>query len=206
MKVLIVSKTRMGPYLCVGGLTETSQSVRLLQPNGQNQPLDTPFNVGDVWDVNIEPLDDCVPPHVEDVRTTPVKRLRQVADIRTSILRHVTSWSGDLSVAYDGLLRFTSSGAGYIAEWGGIPRMSTGFWVADADLVCILDPKIKYRYFNPRSRREVIIPYVGVANWVERIPTGTLIRLSLARWWRPDDADPSLEERCYLQLSGWYGI
>lgn len=25
-----------------------------------------------------------------------------------------------------------------------------------------------------------------------------------ARRWKPRDADPSFEERCYAQLSGWY--
>jgi hypothetical protein len=30
------------------------------------------------------------------------------------------------------------------------------------------------------------------------------MRISLARWWKPDDSE--LSERCYLQLSGWYGL
>ncbi len=47
------------------------------------------------------------------------------------------------------------------------------------------------------------IPYVGLKeNPPEIIPQGTLLRLSLAHWWTPEDADT--EERCYLQLSGWY--
>ena len=47
------------------------------------------------------------------------------------------------------------------------------------------------------------MPYVGFADPIERIPKGALVRVSLARWWRPDDA-PDMEERCYLQLSGWF--
>ena len=34
------------------------------------------------------------------------------------------------------------------------------------------------------------------------IPKGKIIRLSLAKWWKPEDSD--IELRCYLQLSGWY--
>ena len=39
---------------------------------------------------------------------------------------------------------------------------------------------------------------------IKVIPAGTLVRVSLARWWRPEDSEPNFEERCYLQLSGWY--
>ncbi len=45
------------------------------------------------------------------------------------------------------------------------------------------------------------IPYAGVTQAIQRIPKGTLIRVSLARWWNKDD---KTEERCYLQLSGFY--
>ncbi len=45
-------------------------------------------------------------------------------------------------------------------------------------------------------------PYVGFESKVDRIPAGTLMRMSLARWWKPEDSD--MNERCYLQLSGWY--
>lgn len=43
--------------------------------------------------------------------------------------------------------------------------------------------------------------YVGLQD-VEVIPAETLIRLSLANWWVPEDGN--VERRCYLQLSGWY--
>lgn len=45
------------------------------------------------------------------------------------------------------------------------------------------------------------IKYVGFAEPINKIPAGTLVRVSLARWWRPTETS---EERCYLQLSGWY--
>ena len=35
------------------------------------------------------------------------------------------------------------------------------------------------------------------------IPAGTLVRVSLAHWWRPED-DHTGELRCYVQLSGWF--
>ena len=47
------------------------------------------------------------------------------------------------------------------------------------------------------------MPYVGFEEAVETIPAGTLVRVSLARWW---DTNGTTEDRCSLQLSGWYGL
>ena len=44
--------------------------------------------------------------------------------------------------------------------------------------------------------------YVGLQPTEDIIPKGTLLRVSLARWWSPNDVE--VENRCYLQLSGWY--
>lgn len=50
-------------------------------------------------------------------------------------------------------------------------------------------------------KKEIRIKFVGYQDAIDRIPQGTIIRLSLANWW---DKDGSAENRCYLQLSGWY--
>ena len=79
--------------------------------------------------------------------------------------------------------------------------MSTGYWEPDIILTRgEYNGRVKYCYDSPGSRW--ILPYVGCAEPLDRIPQGTLLRVSLARWWRPDDSD--FELRCYLQLSGWY--
>ncbi len=46
------------------------------------------------------------------------------------------------------------------------------------------------------------LKYVGAERAIPVIPAGTLIRVSLARWWAPEGSE--MEERCYVQLSGWY--
>lgn len=48
---------------------------------------------------------------------------------------------------------------------------------------------------------EIRIKFVGYQDPVDVIPSDTIIRLSLANWW---NGDGSGENRCYLQLSGWY--
>ena len=55
-------------------------------------------------------------------------------------------------------------------------------------------PKSDYRHMS----------YVGTQAPIEVIEKGRLVRVSLACWWKPQDADPDFEERCYAQLSGWY--
>lgn len=75
------------------------------------------------------------------------------------------------------------------------PQYSTEFWIPDRDLTLsnIWD---KNYYFYDKIR----VKYVGVEPPIDRIPAGTIIRLSLASWWD----DGSGEEKCYLQLSGCY--
>jgi len=108
-------------------------------------------------------------------------------------------WKGSSDVLFDGNLQWTSGGSGYISENGGIPTSSVGFWIPDKDLTR-KDFNDKVRYSYPLRWRN--ISYVGFQNPVDLIPAGTLVRVSLARWWSPNDN----EERCYLQLSGWYGL
>jgi hypothetical protein len=62
--------------------------------------------------------------------------------------------------------------------------------------------KVIYRYFGPQGLLDV--PFVGFDEPVDVIPAASLIRLSLARWWKHPEADEDFELRCYLQLSGWY--
>jgi hypothetical protein len=59
----------------------------------------------------------------------------------------------------------------------------------------------KVRYGYPKTTNWRSLPYVGFEEAAEIIPAGTLVRVSLARWW---DTNGTTEERCSLQLSGWY--
>jgi len=65
----------------------------------------------------------------------------------------------------------------------------------------LLYEKVRYLYPGETGKRS--LPYVGFASPVDTIPAGTLLRVSLARWW---DKYGETEERCSLQLSGWYDL
>lgn len=200
MKVLIVAKTHLFNALCVGGLArDTNANIRLMQPDGHYQPVDTQYEVGDVWDIEFSPQTNVVPPHVEDVIVQHSQRLGRVGNIKETLIKRITPWYGEPTNLFDGLIRFTKHGTGYIAKQTGVPHKSVGFWITN-QLLIREDYQNKIRYYTTDYRLRVT--YVGVAEAIETIPPQTLVRVSLARWWQPIDGD--LEMRCYLQLSGWY--
>lgn len=203
-RVLIVAKTHMKSGVCLGGLTRAqNRGVRLLPPNRPHYPADTQFEVGQVWDMEFHNAAGVEPPHVEDVFVTREKFVAQVPNIREILLARIHPWQGGPEQLYDGLLRI-SGGKGYISEHNAIPAMSTGFWIADQPLnlkYTLEHDHIKPMYRLSGSTIALTIPFVGFAEPIKQIPAGTLLRVSLARWF---DQNGRIERRCYLQLSGWY--
>lgn len=197
-RVLIVSKTRMrGDRVCVGGhdLDDNMRSLRLMRPDGSNMPADTAFEVGDIWEFQYSPSPHAVVPHVEDVlvRAEDARKVDARTDLAVFLRAEAVIWS---TGAFEGKLVRTSSGAGYVPIKGPFPSCSTGYWLAPADLRP--DGYGRYQFDSGGGTRR--IRYVGVAPETPTIPSGTLLRLSLARPWAPPSAPPGL----YLQLSGWY--
>lgn len=204
MDVIIVSKTHMTKAACVGGVLANGKFVRLLNSDGYNQDSDTDIEVGEVYTISFSEREDKTPPHIEDILVHSMtykftfESIDKMVEYLTSKLK-VKIWKGSSDVLFDGNLQWTSGGSGYISESGGVPNNSVGFWIPDKDLKRN-DFNEKVRYSYPIRWRN--ISYVGFQNPVDKIPAGTLVRVSLARWWSPNED----EERCYLQLSGWYGL
>jgi len=204
MKVIMVAKTRMGErYCCVGGLElDSRQSVRLLQSNGYNQPVDTPFEVGQIWDLEFDRRKDATPPHVEDVLVRSGRQVGEEPNLLEYLLQRIKPLRGDPKALFDGLLWSTEGGSGYISEAGGIPAQSVGFWMPNMTLTRA-DYGEKCRYQYPGDSMIRYLTYTGIADPEGSLEAGSLLRMSLARWWKPKHME-SQEERCYLQLSGWY--
>jgi len=195
----------MTERVCVGGINlETSKSVRLLTSYGKNQPADTPLEIGQVWDIDYAIPRELFPPHMEDVlvnRCTLVDGTCR--HIRGFIVKHMHPWEGSLVDTFDKKLNYTHGyKKGYIHQDSGIPSVSTGFWSPNSHL--ILKNMYDKNVFAYRDMSGVTyhIPYVGVEPPPEIIPVGSLVRLSLARWWKPEEKEE--DKKCYLQLSGWY--
>jgi len=203
MDVVIVSKTHMSHASCVGAVTGNGEFVRLLNEYGYNQDHDTSLKIGDVWTIEYLEKENRRPPHIEDILVSKKKykfsfeTIDKMVDYLKGKL-NIKIWEGSTDILFDSKIQWTIGGSGYISETGEIPDNSVGFWIPAKDLIRNdFQDKVKYSY--PIRWRS--ITFVGFQKPVEIIPAGTLIRVSLARWWSPND-----EERCYLQLSGWYGL
>jgi len=204
-RVLIVAKTHLGNDACVGGLAlDTNRNVRLLRPGGLHQPENTPFEVGQIWEVDFRPVSRVTPPHIEDVIVTEEQYIGQQPNLRDFLLERVQPWHGGPEKLFDGMLVLEGL-SGYISRRKGIPTCSVGFWLPDSSLIMTLkNNKPSYQIMDgngSRFGRSFAIKYVGFAPPKYRIPAGSLLRVSLARWWVQSEVN---EERCYLQLSGWY--
>lgn len=197
MKIWIVAKTRMKKMRCVGGVGEDGRSWRIMGPDGSHHREDTPFEVGQCWEMELRPVDGCRPPHVEDARLLSYELVGDGVPLARQLPSGVTVWSGGPQTLFDGHLRFTDTGRAYVGR-ESVPTCSTGFWRLDAPLRLRGDA-VRYGYQCGRHR--FAIKYVGVAEPVQELPAGTLVRVSLARWW---SGEHGVEERCYLQLSGWF--
>ncbi len=202
MNVLIVARTKMsGDWRCFGGLAEDGRPVRLLNASGFSWRSNIFFQVGQVWTMDLKPPRQVHPPHTEDVLASGYRFLRDEPDLKEHLLRRIKPWQGGIRRVFEGHLGFSRSGNGYICKRLGIPNHSTGFWIPDRDLVLRDDGK-HFDYFEERRRHG--LSFVGEEPPPRVLPAGTLIRVSLARWWKPADSAPDFEERCYLQISGWY--
>jgi hypothetical protein len=218
MDVIIVSKTHMHSAACIGGVLANGKFVRLLDEYGHNQDVNTSMNVGDVYTIFFNEREDKRPPHIEDILVLKMKFKFSFSPVEKMIeyLREklkVKIWEGGTEVVFDGKIKWTQSGSGYISESCETPENSVGFWISDKPLTRRdYQGKVKYSYppINSVDKGFIVerqwrsLPFVGFQSPVDTIPAGTLVRLSLARWWSPEDSD--VEERCYLQLSGWYGL
>ena len=203
MNVLIVAKTRRGSRACVGGITAEGQSVRLVAINeATDDRAGMEYEVGEVWAVEATPAPSPTPPHVEDVIVGRKRRLRTSTTLVSAIERLMPPKAGGREALYEGLTQATRAGVLYIAERTGVPPYSTQFWRPDRPLYRDEDAKrIRYRY--PTEDGGFTLTFVGFQEPVEVIPAGTLLRVSMSRWWRPKEK-PDGELRCYIQLSGWF--
>jgi hypothetical protein len=137
---------------------------------------------------------------MEDILVSHARFLEKKNNLQQLLIQRISPWRGGPHRLFGGLVRATGSGSGYVSHAAGVPGRSTGYWLPDRSLVRVLENgKERYQYPDERGIRN--LPYVGCAPSIPQIVEGTLVRVSLARWWSPDG---EFEQRCYLQLSGWF--
>ena len=206
MRVLIVAKTRMGGGACIGAITETGESVRLIPLNADpHDGANREYEIGDIWDITGEPETSLIPPHNENFVVNKKSRLHTTKDMKdlvSAIELLMPPKIGNPQELYEGLLKTTNSGSLYVRVGDDLPPYSTTFWRSDQPLIRDTEGKrIRYRYLTENG--DCTLTFAGFQEPVETIPVGTLLRVSLAHRWRPKD-EPAVEERHYAQLSGWF--
>lgn len=196
MEVLILSKTKYGQsQYCIGGLSLTDNKfIRLLNPGGYYQPIDTQLKIGDIWEISFTPSYNTRPPHNEDVIVNSKRFVIHIYNLKTFLNNQgVKIWKDSILNIFDGHLKWTGAGSGFLSEnQTNLPSNSVGFWIPDQDL----QYNNGYYYIDNKK-----LNYKGAVSPQQIIAKGSLIRLSLAKWWCPEDF---YESRCYLQLSGVY--
>ena len=206
MRVLIVAKTRLGSGACIGAITETGESVRLVPFNADpHDGANREYEVGEIWEIKGEQETSLIPPHNENFVVHKKSRLhttKDTKDLVSVIELLMPPKTGHPRVLYEGLLQNTESGRLHIAKQSDMPPYSTTFWRTDQPLTLDIE-KLKLRYRYPTENGGCTFTFGGFQEPLETIPAGTLLRVSLAHWWRPKDK-PTTEERCYAQISGWF--
>lgn len=209
MKVLIVSKTKMQHGFCVGGVSANGDFVRLLDENGHHPNNSTNYEIRQIWEIVYRsPSNPRSLPHSEDVCVI-FKKLKYCLNENITMIdflnqKNINIYQGPISNLFESKLQYTQNGVGFINR-NNIPQNSVCFWIANRDIIrSDYKGKIRYKYNDGSRHWGYNISYVGLSDPVDNIPQGTLIRMSLAHWWSPNDSD--VEDRCYLQLSGWYDI
>lgn len=198
-------------FVCVGGVdVDNRRSVRLLDARGRHETAETcPYTIWDIWDIDYYPNQRRLNPHTEDVNVTRRMKIDRVDAPNMSVNRfaelmlnsNIPIFRGSLFSVFDGKLRRTDMDKLYISK-EDVPTFSTCFWINDKRLLSYKNDRGRwqYRYTDMSNRYGYTISYVGSAEPLDTIEPGSLVRLSLAHWWKPEDSDD--EERCYLQLSG----
>ena len=183
----------------------------MLDSGGYHETIEQcPYDLLTIWNVEYIQTRRRPLPHVEDV-SVQCRQKASCNKVHPKELLKLPNYNIKVYInesllnTFEQKLCSTDSGSLFICERNGVPNFSTCFWICDKPLKrnrYSTEDKIKYDYYGVDGKW-YHITYVGVDNIPDLIPTGTLIRLSLAHWWHPDGQD---ENRCYLQLSGIYNV
>lgn len=225
--VVILARTQMnGNRVCVGGYSlRESRYVRLLVrenivqpvsfgrhrviPNSQNNHLKNmketePYHIGEIYTVEYENRDDIILPHCEDVIVLNSDLKYRPNDYEfLKFLPKIALFDLHIKNLFNGLLRWQNE-SGFLAEQSNLPNSSVMVVRLNHDLYLSKRDNDYYYYIDNNLRETFKVKYVGVydKSHIRKIPAGTFLRFSLARWW--DGNGQFSEKRAYLQLSAIY--
>ncbi len=219
MIAVVLAKTKMGKNICVGAAEVASgRPLRLIPAKQPDRKYGSWVRfdpaVGDTIELVGSPAPDIQPPHVEDFLVERFNRIGPLGQpLHEWIAKHCKVWTGPPACLFDGCLRVSGRGWRWLSRGPRMPAGSVGFWRLPFGLERA-DEGGKIRYCHRAGLGNASnINLSFVAN--DQIPPaviapGTLVRVSLARWWSPEGASEGAEneeyEKCWLQLSRVYPV
>lgn len=194
--------------VCVGALDAAGRSYRLHDADQEFRSGDSPPAIGERWVIKYEAAPD-TPPHVEDVHVHELRKRPGVNPTRF-IDDHARVHDGPIEHLFLGaLVPDPKSNRGKLClAPGRVPGFSVQFCRVDRDLwLDTFETPYGNKIYSYRAAEQpqFAVKYVGVrrppAEWLD---AGTLVRFSLAKWWKPSSSPDEEPEVCSLQLSGWF--
>ena len=201
--IVVVGVTKMGPVACVGALDcETGASYRLVRRDGHSPfEANTDLRPGAVLSVELLGPARQDPPHVEDVA---IGRYRQTGLMEPlALARFVLGtsqapiWRGGYERLFNGTLKQHKGLTVALRRGGSLPGCSTGFWIPSHPLVRSGEDRFLLQQDNVPLFEVKSVALEPIQE--HTLPAGSLLRVSLARWFKPAAKVP---EACWLQLSG----
>lgn len=227
MNVLIVARTKMHQdFRCIGGLMEIRngqyRSVRLMDgrggAEGDNWQADAPFQIGQIWDLEVTLPKLVEPPHVEDIGVRAFRLVQEAPEDTYWLIQSLKAnapkitplsvWKGSPNDLFkDGkqkvVLNATRAhgGSGYMTA-DHLAQVSVGFWYPDYPLLLDYQKGEPYYIYDKIYKHAGVtkLKYIGEAPPIEKIPAHTLVRVSLSRWTKIGD----FPDACWLMMSGWF--
>lgn len=226
-EAIIVAVTHMHEGRCCVGALQVERDAngqltpvrnwRLLTADGSFPMLSaTAFRVGEIWRVIAEPSPayKLKPPHMEDSRMHSAERVGRLDEPLAQNLYAILTRNsniplvrGGVELLFEGKLQRDTQDARdgwsrYILP-SNSPAHSTSFWIPNFSLR--VDAQFnKLRAFSREA--QLGLSYVAVEPRIQAgsvIPSGSLLRVSLARPWSPDANTPP---KSYMMLSQYYGM
>lgn len=207
--VVILARTRMNDNrVCIGGysLSEERYVRLLIRENAsqlKNMKETEPYHIGQVYTIKYENSADITPPHHEDVVVLTSRLSSNNYHKFSSLLSRIALLNLHIKDLFNGLLQWHNE-SGFLIEHSNLPNSSVMVVRLNHDLFLSKKDSNYYYYMDYDLYETFKVKYVGVydKSHVRKIPAGTLLRFSLARWWNADGNFS--EHRAYLQLSAIY--
>lgn len=219
--VILARKQMKNNRVCVGGYSlfenryvrlwvrenSTQDSYFGIYVNNyiKNMKDTEPYHIAEIYTLKYENRDSIVLPHCEDIIVLNSMFKYRPNDYGEFLgfLPRIALFNLHIKNLFNGLLQWQNE-SGFLTEQSNLPYSSVMVVILSHDLYLSKIDSDYYYYIDNSLGETFKVKYVGVydKNHIRKIPAGSFLRFSLARWW--DGNGYFSKKRAYLQLSAIY--